>query len=153
MTLARALRPAGLLAAAFAALASAGGGRAAAPRGPGAAGAGARGVRRHRGRAAPVGRPRTRRDVELGRRRWPGTTPARLGAHRQGQAAGPGQRVRPRRAVVAGPDGALATAAGGEDDAVLARPLRHRRPGHAADAGPEHDAAAGTAPGGPPAAP
>ena len=51
------------------------------------------------------------------------------------QAARPAERVGRRRALVAGPHGPLARSAGGEDDAVLARPLRHGRAGHAADAG------------------
>ena len=48
------------------------------------------------------------------------------------QAARPRQRVGPRRALVAGPDGPLAAAARREAHALLARPLRDARPGHAA---------------------
>ena len=54
----------------------------------------------------------------------------------------PAERVRPRRPLVAGPDGPLDVAAAGEAHALLARPLRDARPGHAAHAAPEPDAAA-----------
>ena len=63
------------------------------------------------------------------------------GAARQRQAAGPGQRVGSRHAVVAGQDGPQPAPAAGEAHAVLARPLRHARPGRAAHAGPEPQAA------------
>ena len=59
----------------------------------------------------------------------------------QGQADRPAQRVRPRRPVVARPDGPHDVAAAGEAHALLARPLRHARSGHAAHAAPEPDAA------------
>jgi hypothetical protein len=51
--------------------------------------------------------------------------------------AGSRERVGPRLPVVAGPHGALPAPARREADAVLARPLRHGRPGHAAHAPPE----------------
>ncbi len=68
----------------------------------------------------------------------------RQAAAGQGPAARPGERVGPRRPVVAGPDGPLLAAAGGEAHALLARPLRHRRRGPAADARPEPGAARAT---------
>ena len=65
----------------------------------------------------------------------------RPAAARQRQAAGPRQRVGPRHAVVAGQDGPQPAPAAGEAHALLARPLRHARPGRSADAGSEPQAA------------
>ena len=77
---------------------------------------------------------RPRRDDRLDPERRRRAADGRPRAAHPGRPARPGQRVGPRRPLVAGPHGPLAAPAGGEDDALLARPLRHERPGHAADA-------------------
>src|SRR4051794_10640169 len=95
----------------------------------------ARRLRRHprRGRPLGAGRPGRHHQAPAARPSGPG----RPCAHAPGSA----QRVVAPRAVVAGPHGPHEAAAGGEARAVLERPLRDRGPGHAADAGPEPDAA------------
>ena len=98
----------------------------------------ARGLRRHPAEVrhwTRAGRARRSRTSCTARRG--GASAARPAPDGQRPADRPAQRVRPRRPVVAGPDGALELAAAGEAHALLARPLRHARPGHAAHAAPE----------------
>ena len=95
------------------------------------------GLRRHAARGAPLGAPRQGAHDPLGAERRPLPRAAHEAAARGRARARPRERVGPRRALVARPDGPLAAPAPGEAHALLARPLRHRGSGHAADAGPE----------------
>ena len=95
----------------------------------------ARRLRRDAAEARALGARRQGRDARLRRRRAARRrAAARPGAARRRPPARPAQRVGPRRPLVARPHGPHDASAAGEADALLARPLRDVRPGHAADA-------------------
>ena len=110
-------------------------------RAPRAAALLARRLRRHAARGGALGAARRRHDP-LAPERRPRAGAARPGAaHRRGASSTRSTSGAVRRALVAPSHGRLATAVAGEAHALLARPLRHHRSGHADDARAEQDAA------------